>query len=102
VLSGNWLPGAIAFAILLGLGSGINSIVQGSLPLWMFGSEGYGAITGQMSALRLVFSAAAPFLFAVVSEQAGTTIALATTAGLGAIGMAGFAAIRRSTHIRQL
>jgi MFS family permease len=101
LLSGNWLPGAIAFAILLGLGSGINSIVQGSLPLWMFGSEGYGAITGQMSALRLVSSAAAPFAFAVVSEQAGTTIALAVTAGLGAIGMAGFAAIRRGTQMRR-
>jgi hypothetical protein len=43
-LSGNWLPGAVAFVICLGLGSGINSIVQGSLPLYLFGSDGYGAV----------------------------------------------------------
>jgi predicted MFS family arabinose efflux permease len=96
-VSGSWLPGAIVFAALLGLGSGINSIVQGSLPLYLFGSEGYGTVTGQMSALRLILSSTAPFVFAVISEQAGTSAALAVTASLGTLGMLGFAAIRRGT-----
>ena len=52
-LSGDWLPGAVIFAICLGLGSGINSIAQGSLPLYLFGSDGYGAVTGKMAAARL-------------------------------------------------
>lgn len=39
-VTGSWLPGAVAFAICLGFGSGINSIAQGSLPLYLFGSDG--------------------------------------------------------------
>lgn len=39
-LSGNWLPGAVAFSICLGLGSGINSIAQGSLPLYLLAPTG--------------------------------------------------------------
>jgi len=101
-VSGHWLPGAIAFAVLLGLGSGINSIVQGSLPLWLFGSEGYGTVTGQMAAMRMVLSATAPFLFAVVSEQAGMATALGLTAALGLLGMAGFAAVWQGTAVRPL
>lgn len=96
LMSGDWLPGAMLFAVLLGLGSGINSIVQGSLPLWLFGSEGYGTVTGQMAALRLVLSATAPFIFAVMTEQAGIPMALAITALVGAIGMAGFLVIWRA------
>ena len=57
LMTGNWLPGAVTFAICLGLGSGINSIAQGSLPLYLFGSDGYGAITGKMAAARLAVGA---------------------------------------------
>ena len=45
-ISGGSLPGAVAFAVCLGLGSGINSIAQGSLPVYLFGSDGYGADHG--------------------------------------------------------
>ncbi|AFL51261.1 hypothetical protein ABIE78_002930 [Sinorhizobium fredii] len=65
-VSGTWLPGAAAFGICLGLGSGINSIAQSALPLWLFGSAGYGAITGRMVAARLVAGALAPFVFSVL------------------------------------
>jgi hypothetical protein len=61
-LSGSWLPGAVAFAICLGLGSGINSIAQGSLPLsvrqrWLRrdhrGDGGGAACDGRRPAFRL-------------------------------------------------
>lgn len=65
-LPGSWLPGAIASAVCLGLRSGINSIAQGSLPLWLFGSDGYGAITGRMAGTRPVAAALAPFAFSVM------------------------------------
>lgn len=94
LLSGSWLPGAIAFAVLLGLGSGINSIAQGSLPLWLFGSEGYGTLTGRMAAVRLLASATAPFVFAMLMEHAGPAVALGMAAALGAAGVLGFLAIR--------
>ncbi|PTM93546.1 arsenite efflux MFS transporter ArsK [Mycoplana dimorpha] len=91
--SGTWLPGAAAFAICLGLGSGINSIAQGSLPLWLFGSAGYGAITGRMTAARLAAGAIAPFAFSVLVERCGTSVALMANACFGALGMAAFVAV---------
>ena len=52
-------PGAILFAVLLGFGSGLKSIVQGTLPLALFGGASYGARLGVMAAARKVFSAVA-------------------------------------------
>lgn len=95
-VSGAWLPGAVAFAVCLGLGSGINSIAQGSLPLWLFGSEGYGAITGRMAASRLAAGAMAPFVFSVVMETFGIDVALLANACLGAIGIVAFMAVASS------
>lgn len=97
-LSGAWLPGAVAFAICLGLGSGINSIAQGSLPLYLFGSAGYGAITGKMAAARLAVGAAAPFVFATAMENLGIAAALLLNAMLGTLGIAAFIAVAASTR----
>jgi len=92
-ITGNSLPGAVAFAICLGLGSGINSIAQGSLPLYLFGSEGYGAVTGKMAAARLAAGAAAPFAFAAAMGQFGVEMSLFATAALGAVGIGAFASV---------
>lgn len=89
-VSGEWLPGAVAFAVCLGLGSGINSIAQGSLPLYLFGSDGYGAITGRMAAARLAAGAAAPVAFAAAMHQIGIGFSLFATAALGTIGIGAF------------
>lgn len=89
-LSGGNMVGAIAFSICLGLGSGINSIAQGSLPLYLFGSDGYGAITGKMTAARLATGAAAPFVFSMAMERLGLDVSLFATAALGLIGIAAF------------
>ncbi len=97
-VSGTWLPGAIAFAVCVGLGSGINSIAQGSLPLWLFGSAGYGAITGRMAAARLAAAALAPFVFSVLMESFGVNVALMANACLGAVGVAAFIAVVSATR----
>ncbi|KXG86977.1 arsenite efflux MFS transporter ArsK [Agrobacterium bohemicum] len=96
--TGNWLPGAVAFAICLGLGSGINSIAQGSLPLYLFGSDGYGAITGKMAAARLAVGAGAPFVFAAAMENIGLDFALLANACLGVISIAAFVAVAASSR----
>ena len=98
LMTGNWLPGAVAFAICLGLGSGINSIAQGSLPLYLFGSDGYGAITGKMAAARLAVGAGAPFVFAAAMENIGLSFALVANACLGAISIAAFVAVAMSVR----
>lgn len=96
-LSGTWLPGAVAFAVMLGLGSGVNSIAQGSLPLWLFGSEGYGALTGRMASVRLIAGAAAPFAFSIMVTNVGVAQALLVVGLLGALGIAVFAAVSWQT-----
>ncbi len=97
--TGDWLPGAVAFAICLGLGSGINSIAQGSLPLYLFGSDGYGAVTGKMAAARLAVGAGAPFVFAAAMENIGLDFALLANACLGAISVAAFVAVAASSRM---
>ncbi|CAD7035884.1 MFS transporter [Pseudorhizobium endolithicum] len=97
-LSGDWLPGAVVFAICLGLGSGINSIAQGSLPLYLFGSDGYGAVTGKMAAARLAVGAAAPFVFATAMQNLGIGTALALNAALGLVGVIAFVVVATSTR----
>lgn len=93
LVSAPWIYGAAAFAILFGLGSGLTSIVQGSLPLALFGSEGYGALLGRISAIRLIVSALAPFLFSVLIAHVGIWSALSVPIVLGIGAAAAFAGI---------
>ncbi len=88
-----WFAGAIVFAIVFGLGSGLTSIVQGALPLALFGSEGYGAMLGRISAIRLIVSALAPFIFSMLMAHVGTWAALAVAIVLGIAAALAFAAI---------
>lgn len=87
------LPGALLFAVLFGLGSGLVSIVSGSLPLELFGREGYATRLGWFSAARQVASALAPFGIALMLTHWGTQSALWVVAGLGLVGMGLFAAV---------
>lgn len=56
-------PGWAAAAILLyGIGSGLRSIVRGTVPLVLFGREGYAILMGRLSVPTLLATAAAPML----------------------------------------
>jgi predicted MFS family arabinose efflux permease len=96
--SNGHVAGAVLFVLFLGLGSGIGSIAQGSVPLYLFGSEGYGAISGRMTAARLVAGAAAPALFAFGMDRLGIPVSLTVNAALGALGMIGFAWVGRAAR----
>jgi len=88
-----WVPGAIAFVILFGLGSGLASIVGGTLPLELFGREGYGARLGWVTAARQFSSALAPFALAVAMAGVGVATSLWSTAGVAMLGVLAFSAI---------
>lgn len=85
--------GAVAFAILFGLGSGLMSIVGGTLPLELFGREGYGGRVGWITAARQFSSAFAPFGFALMSAGLGVVQALWIGVAIGVVGIGAFAAI---------
>jgi len=90
-----WPPGAFVFVLLLGIGSGLNSIVQGTLPLWMFGDRNYGTLVGRVTAARLVVSSVAPFVFSWLGETFGVAAALSLTTFAGIAAVLAFAAIAR-------
>lgn len=96
------VAGAVVFAMLFGMGSGLNSIVQGTLPLALFGHQGYGEILGKITSARLIVSSSAPFIFAFIMEKLGPTLALSVAATVGILGVLTFLAvarlIRRSTQ----
>lgn len=94
-LSAPAIGGAVVFAILLGFGSGLKSIVQGTLPLALFGSAGYGALMGKMAQARQIAGAIAPFLFALMVDHIGAEGALVVLVGVGCLGVAAFLEIAR-------
>lgn len=81
-----YIPAAILFACLFGFGNGLFSIISGSLPLFLFGSTGYGAMQGKLMSARLVLSAIAPFAMAFALKNTSVYITLAI---IIAISMAG-------------
>jgi MFS family permease len=94
-----WLPGGMLFVVLFGLGSGLTSIVSGTLPLELFGREGYGARLGWVSAARQFTSAFAPFALAFMMARLPVidAVQIATAiAGSGVLAFIAIAVIRRN------
>lgn len=93
VMTAPWLPGALIFMLMFGFGSGLNSIVSGTLPLELFGRAGYGATVGWISAARLFVGALAPFAFAGMQATLGVETALLVLATIAAASTSFFVAI---------
>jgi hypothetical protein len=74
-------PGIIAFALLHGAGNGMITIAKGTLPLALFGPQGYGLRSGLLSAPARVLQSAAPFLFGLLLDRVGIG-AVGLSAGL--------------------
>jgi hypothetical protein len=81
------LAGAMIFAVVFGLASGLTSIVRGTVPLALFGADGYAARLGILAGLRLATSALAPFALSVAlaSLGAGVTISVSFGVALAAL-----------------
>jgi MFS family permease len=93
VLTAPSIPGAMIFAVVFGMGNGLLSIVAGTLPLALFGSEGYGGLQGKMMAARLIVSASAPFVMALAMEWLGISFSLIGIIALGLLALALFVAL---------
>ena len=65
-------PAVMGFAVLHGLGNGILTIAIGTLPLKLFGAEGYGQRQGWLMAPARVVQAGAPLLFGLVVADFGS------------------------------
>jgi len=64
-------PAAAIFTVLHGAGNGLLTIARGTVPLALFGPDGYGARTGLLGAPARAAQAVAPFLFGLLLDQIG-------------------------------
>ena len=88
-------PMAAAFAILFGLANGLITIARGSVPLVLFGAVGYGRVVGRIAGPSLAMQAAAPLIIAFVAERISDPAALMVIAGIAALSLAAFLAVKR-------
>jgi len=66
--------------VLYGSGSGIRSIVRGTVPLALFGREGYAVLMGWLAMPILIAQAASPSLGSVLFIHFGTNVTIAVLA----------------------
>lgn len=79
-------PAAAVFGILHGAGNGILTIAKGTLPLVIFGPQGYGHRQGLLMVPARVAQALAPWLFGIALDQWGSgAVGLSSTIGVLAL-----------------
>jgi predicted MFS family arabinose efflux permease len=88
-------PAAAVFAILHGAGNGILTIAKGTLPLVLFGPQGYGHRQGWLMVPARIAQALAPWLFGVLLERWGAH-AIWLSAALGVLTFTSLALLRAS------
>lgn len=89
--AGLWVEGdlvIIAFAVSFGVGQGLNFIARAILPARLFGTDGYGAMTGKLATIRLFAMAGAPFCTALALTHIGITLTFALLIAIAAISVA--------------
>lgn len=83
-------PAALLFTLLHGAGNGILTIAKGTLPLVIFGPQGYGLRQGLLMVPARIAQAAAPFLFGLLIDQWGAASLWVS----GFLGLVAFMALR--------
>ena len=98
------IPGAILFAVCFGLGSGLTSIVSGTLPLELFGRAGYGSRMGWVTSAKQMMSAVAPLAMSMSLAGIGVAPSIWVTVFVGITAAMAFVSIivtvQRATRIR--
>src|SRR5690606_21088623 len=78
-------PAAAVFGILHGAGNGILTIAKGTLPLVIFGAQGYGHRQGMLMVPARIAQALAPWLFGLCLDAYGVqALWLSSALGLAA------------------
>jgi len=82
-------PAAAAFALLHGAGNGILTIAKGTLPLVLFGPQGYGQRQGLLMVPARIAQAVSPWLFGICLARWGAGALWLS----GALGLVAFVAL---------
>lgn len=86
------LPVPALALIAFGAGNGIFFIARGTVPLALFGADGYGALMGKLAAPALIAQALAPAIIALLLDAFGapgalTALVLAALLNLAAVAL---------------
>ena len=80
-------PAGAAFGLLHGAGNGVLTIAKGTLPLALFGAQGYGHRQGLLMLPARIAQAFAPWLFGIALDRwQGQALWITTALGLLACG----------------
>lgn len=92
-------PGAaIAFALFFGAGQGLANIVRGAVPLAIFGPAGYATLIGNLGAVRIALTAAAPVAVAFVADRHGDAAGIALILAAALVSLAALLALSAMTR----
>jgi predicted MFS family arabinose efflux permease len=89
-------PAAVVFAVMHGAGNGILTIANGTLPLVLFGTKGYGQRQGMLMFPARLAQASSPWLFGVCLDQWGAA-ALWVSGGVGLVAVGALFAMPKPT-----
>ena len=81
---------AMVFALLFGAGAGVSYVARGSVVLEIYGTRAYALWLGRLSSVRLVVSAASPFVLSLVLERLGAASVVAVCLGVAMLSLACF------------
>ena len=86
VLAADWVPAAVAFAVLGGAAIGANSALLGMRGHQLFNADDLGAALGALALLNGIAAAAGPVITGLLlaRQGAGSAVALVVVAGLAA------------------
>jgi hypothetical protein len=74
--------------VIYGFGNGVRTIVKGTLPLVLFGAEGYATLIGRLGLPTLIAQAAGPAVGALLLARHGTIATLGLLAVLALLNLA--------------
>lgn len=89
---------ALVAIVIYAMGAGVSYVVRGTLPLAMFGPDGYPTVLGRLAAPSLIAQALAPWAAAIVMERFGSLVllyGLVMLAVLNALAICGLAILRQ-------
>lgn len=91
LLMGSGIVGmAMVFALLFGAGAGVSYVARGSVVLEIYGTAAYALWLGRLSSVRLVVSAASPFVLSLVLENLGAASVVAVCLGVAMLSLGCF------------
>lgn len=89
------ITAASIFVMLFSAALGVISIARATLPLALFGRNGFAAMLGKLTVPQNMAFAVAPLLFAVMVERLGANPTLVVSAAIQAVGFAAMFALVR-------